>query len=213
MHRTWIQSLVRELRSHMLQGNYACTSTREAYVLQQRLSAAKKENRNELPSHAKTGRKLRCTLLSERSPSEQVTDCINPTIWLSGKGKTMLLATWHEELTHWKGPWCWERLKAGGEGDDRGRDGWMASLTPQTWVWASSRSWWWTGKPGLLQSMGLQRVGYDWATELMEDRKKIGWWPGVSEGRKGWARGIFMALDLLCTLSWCYKSLYTCPNP
>ena len=53
------------------------------------------------------------------------------------------LATWWEELTHWKRPWCWERLKAGGEGDDRGWDGWMASLTQWTWVWASSRSWWW----------------------------------------------------------------------
>ena len=60
----------------------------------------------------------------------------------------------------------WERLKAGGEGDNRGWDGWMASLTQLTWVWASSRSWWWTGKPGVLQSMGLQRVGHDWATEL-----------------------------------------------
>ena len=70
-----------------------------------------------------------------------------------------------EELTHWKIPWCWERVKAG-EGDDRGWDGWMASFTWQTWVWVSTRSWWWTGKPGVLQSMGLQRVGHDWATEL-----------------------------------------------
>ena len=59
-----------------------------------------------------------------------------------------------------------ERLKAGGEGDDRGWDGWMASPTQWTWVWASSRSWWWTGRPGVLQSMGSQRVGHDWATEL-----------------------------------------------
>ena len=75
------------------------------------------------------------------------------------------LATWCKELTHLKRPWCWERLKAG-EGDDRGWDGWMASLTQWTWVWASSRSWWWTGKPGLLQSMGLQRVRHNWVTEL-----------------------------------------------
>ena len=77
-----------------------------------------------------------------------------------------LMATWCEELTHLKRFWCWERLKAGGEGDDRGWDGWMASLTRWTWVWASFRSWWWTGKPGMLQSMGLQRVGHDWANEL-----------------------------------------------
>ena len=52
------------------------------------------------------------------------------------------LATWCEELSHWKRPWCWERLKVGGEGDDRGWDGWMASPTWWTWVWSSSGSWW-----------------------------------------------------------------------
>ena len=62
--------------------------------------------------------------------------------------------------------WCWERLKAGGEVDTRGWDGWMASLTRWTWVWASSESWWRTGKPGVLQSMGSQRVRHNWATEL-----------------------------------------------
>ena len=54
------------------------------------------------------------------------------------------LATWCEELTHWKRPWCWERLRTGGEGDDRGWDGWMASPTLWTRVSASSGSWWWT---------------------------------------------------------------------
>ena len=76
------------------------------------------------------------------------------------------LATWCEQLTHWKRPWCWERLRAGGEGDDRGYDGWMASPTQWTWVWVDSGSWWWTARPGVLQFMGLQRVGHDWATEL-----------------------------------------------
>ena len=71
-----------------------------------------------------------------------------------------------EELTHWKRPWCWEGLGAGGEGDDRGWDGWIASLTQWTWVWVDSRSLWWTGRPGMLQFMGSQRVGHDWATEL-----------------------------------------------
>ena len=79
------------------------------------------------------------------------------------------MATWCKELTHWKRPRCWGRLKVGGEGDDRGWDGWMASLTQRTWIWAGSRSWWWTGKPGVLQSMGSQRVGHDWVTELTED--------------------------------------------
>ena len=55
---------------------------------------------------------------------------------------------------------------AGGEGDDRGWDGWMTSLTRWTWVWVNSRSWWWTGRPGMLRFMGSQRVGHDWATEL-----------------------------------------------
>ena len=77
------------------------------------------------------------------------------------------LATWCEVLTHWKRPWCWERLEAGREGDDRGWDGWIASLTRWTWVWASSRWWWWTGRPGMLQSMGLNWVGHNWATELI----------------------------------------------
>ena len=75
------------------------------------------------------------------------------------------LATWCEELTHWKKPWCWDRLKAGGEGDDRGCDGWIASLTQWTWVWANSRRQWRTGKPGVLQSMGWQSVRHDLATE------------------------------------------------
>ena len=76
------------------------------------------------------------------------------------------LATWCKGLTHCKKLWCWERFKAGGEGDGRGWDGWMASPTRWTWVWASSRSWWWTGKPGVLLSMGSQRVRQDWVTEL-----------------------------------------------
>ena len=76
------------------------------------------------------------------------------------------LGTWCEELTHLKGLWCWERLKVGWEGDDRGWDGWMASPTRWTWVWESSGSQWWTGKPGMLQSMGLQIVRHNWVTEL-----------------------------------------------
>ena len=63
-------------------------------------------------------------------------------------------------------PWCWERLRAGGEGDDRGWDGWMASPTLWTSVWVDSGSWWWTGRPGVLRFMGLQKVKHDWAAEL-----------------------------------------------
>ena len=74
------------------------------------------------------------------------------------------LATWCEELIHWKRPWCWERLRAGGEGDNRGWDGWIASPTQWTWVWVDFRIWWWTGRPGMLCFMESQRVGHDWAT-------------------------------------------------
>ena len=74
--------------------------------------------------------------------------------------------TWCEELTHLKRPWCWERLKVGGEGDDREWDGWMASPTQWIWVWVNSGSWWWTGRPGVLQSIGSQRVRHNCVTEL-----------------------------------------------
>ena len=76
-----------------------------------------------------------------------------------------ILPTWLE-LTHWKRPWSWARLKAEGEGYDRGWDGWMTSPTQWTWLWASSRSLWRTRKPDMLQSMGSQRVGHDWEIEL-----------------------------------------------
>ena len=97
------------------------------------------------------------SILKEISPEHSLDWCWS---WNSNT-----LANWCKELTHWKRPWCWERLKVGGEGDNRRWDGWMASLTQWTWVWASSGSWWWTGKPGTLQSMGLQRVRHYSTTE------------------------------------------------
>ena len=81
-----------------------------------------------------------------------------------------ILATSCEELTHWKRLWCWEGLGAGGEGDDRGWDGWMASPTRWTCVWVNSRSWWWTGSPGVLWCMESQSqtrlsdwTNWDWS--------------------------------------------------
>ena len=82
------------------------------------------------------------------------------------KAETSPLTTSCEELTHWKRLWCWEGLGAGGEGDDRGWDGWMASLTRWTWVSVNSGSWWWTGRPGVLRFMRSQRVGHNSVTEL-----------------------------------------------
>ena len=79
------------------------------------------------------------------------------------------LTTWCEKLSHSKRPWCWERLRAGGDGNDRRWNGWIASLTQWIWVWVDSGIWWWTGRPGVLRLMGSQRVGRDWTTEL-------NWW-------------------------------------
>ena len=79
--------------------------------------------------------------------------------------KLQTLATWCKERTHLKRPWCWERLRAE-DGDDRGWDGWITSLIQWTWVWVDSGSWWWIGRPGMLQFIRLQSVGHDWATEL-----------------------------------------------
>ena len=106
-----------------------------------------------------TARRSNQSILKKISPEYSWKD------WCSSWNSNTL-ATWLEELTHLKRPWCWERLKVGGEGDDRGRDGCMTSHTQWTWVWVKSRSWWWTGRPGVRQFMGSQRVGQDWATEL-----------------------------------------------
>ena len=87
-------------------------------------------------------------------------------LWKDWCWSSYTLATGWEEPTHWKRPWCWERLRAGVEGDGRGWDGWMASPTQWIWVWACSGRWWWTGKPGMLQSMESLIVGHDWTSEL-----------------------------------------------
>ena len=101
------------------------------------------------------------------APQNKVCHCFHCfSIYLPWSDGTSTLATSCEELTRWKRLWCWEGLGAGGEGDNRGWDGWMASLTRWTWVWVNSGSWWWTGRPGVLRFMGLWRVGHDWATEL-----------------------------------------------
>ena len=105
-----------------------------------------------------------------RRSNQSILKEISPGISLEGMMLKLKLQyfgqySW-EELTHWKRLWCWEGLGAGGEGDKRGWDGWMASLTWWTWVWVNSGSWWWTGRPGVLQFMGSQRVRHNWATEL-----------------------------------------------
>ena len=107
---------------------------------------------------------------TSRRSNQSILKEISPGISLEGmmlKLNSSTLATSCEELTHWKRLWRWEGLGAGGEGDDRGWDGWMASLSRWTWVWVNSGSWWWTGKPGMLRIMGSQRVGHDWVTDLI----------------------------------------------
>ena len=93
------------------------------------------------------------------------------------KLKLQYFGYWCEELTHWKRPWCWKRLKTKRKEGGRGWDGWMASLTWWTWVWVNSGTWWWTGRLGMLQSMESQRVGHDWMTELNWTDPALLWSP------------------------------------
>ena len=127
-------------------------------------------------------------------------------LWIVPPSNT--LATSCKELTHWKRPWCWEGLGAGGEGDDRGWDGWMASLTQWTWVWVNSGSWWWTRKPGVLWFVGSQR-SWTWLNDWKELRLLCSWdssGKNTTVGCHSLHQGIFLTqgwnLHLLCLLHW-----------
>ena len=114
-------------------------------------------------------RLLRVPWTARRSNQEEILKEISPEYSLEGlmlKLKFQYFGHLMQKTDHWKRPWFWEGLKTGGEGYNRGWDGWMASPTRWIWVWVDSRSWWWTGSPGVLRFMGLQRVRHDWATEL-----------------------------------------------
>ena len=101
---------------------------------------------------------------------------INPAYSLEGLMlETNTLATWCEQLTHWKRLQCTERLKAEGEEGDRGWNGWMASQVQWMWIWANSGSWLGTGKPGMLQCVGLWRVGHDLVTEQQQQFVPMEW--------------------------------------
>ena len=126
------------------------------------------------------GKTLRVPWTARRS-NQSILMEISPEYSLEGlmlKLKLQFFVSLHEELSHLKRPWCWERLKVGGKGDDRGWDGWMASPIWWTWVWVNSGSWWWTGRPDMLQSMMSQRVGCNWVAELYWIRTefKLGPW-------------------------------------
>ena len=110
-------------------------------------------------------RLLRVPWKVRRSNQSMVKE-INPEYSL--EGLMLKLATWCKQLTHWKRPWCWETLKAEGEEGNRGWDGWMVSPIHWRWTWGNSGRWWGTGKPGRLQSMGLQRIGHNLMTEQQQ---------------------------------------------
>ena len=135
-------------------------------------------------------RLLRVPWTAQRS-SQSILKEISPEYSLEGLSWSWncnTLATWCEELTHLKRPWCWERLKAEEEGDDRGWDGWMASLTQWTWVWVNSGSWWWTGRPAV-HGVAKSRTWLSNWTELncplMDKDKRLmeaSWWERLTEG-------------------------------
>ena len=111
-------------------------------------------------------RLLKVPWIARRS-NQSILKEINPGFHWKDSGwswNSNALATWCEEVTHLKRLWCWKRLKVGGKGDNRGCDAWTASLSQLAWVWVNSRSWWWTGRPGMLQSMESQKVWHDWVT-------------------------------------------------
>ena len=113
-------------------------------------------------------RLLRVTWTARRA-NQSIQKETSPESSLEGlmlKLKLQYLPTWCEELTHWKRPWYWERLKAGGEEDDRRWDGWMASLTQWTWVWVNSRRWWWQG--GLVYCS-------PWGRKELDMTKRLNW--------------------------------------
>ena len=118
------------------------------------------------------------------------------------------LANWCEELTRWKRPWCWERLKAGGEGDNRGWDGWMASLMWWTWVRVGSGNWWWTGRPGMLQSMESQRVRHDWVTE--QQQQQISFKAHFQNNKNHMIFLLFYEEEMTSQASQCYSLILNC---
>ena len=116
-------------------------------------------------------RLLRVPWTARRSSQSILKEIFGRTVGCSLEGLMLKLKVQYFGHLMWRAdtlekPWCWERLRAGGEGDDRGWDGWMASPTQWTWAWVDSRSWWWTGRPVVLRFMGSQRIGHNWATKL-----------------------------------------------
>ena len=121
---------------------YGCESSTVKKAECQRIDAFKLWCWRRLLRVPWTARRSNQSILKEINP-----ECSLKELMLSWSSNTLVI--WCEELTHLKRPWCWERLRAGGEGDARGWDGWMALPTRWIWVWVNSRCWWWTGRPGM----------------------------------------------------------------
>ena len=132
---------------------------------------------------------LRVSWTSRRS-NQSILKEIIPEYSLEGLMLKLKLQCFGHLMTR-KRPWCWERLRVGGEGGDRGWDGWMASPTQWTWVWVNSGSWWWTGRPGVLRSTGSQRLGHDRANRLQS------LWVLV-ECRDSWSRDVEVGTEPPC---------------
>ena len=143
LQRAWIQSLVGEWRFCMLCGSVPKNWCFQTVVLEKIL---------ENP-------------LDTRRSNQSVLKEISPEYSLEG----LMLKLKLQYFGHLMGRTdSFEKILKAGEGDNRGRDGWMASRTQWTWVWVNSKCWWWTKRPSMLQSMGSQRVRHDWATELTD---------------------------------------------
>ena len=112
---------------------------------------------------------------SRRSNQSNLREITLNIHWKDGhwRWSSNILVIWYKNMAHWNSPWCWERTKAEGEEDVRGWDGWMTSLMQWTWTWADSGRYWGTGMPGMLQSMGSQRVTHDWVTEQQQMKVTI----------------------------------------
>ena len=107
---------------------------------------------------------------SNQSIFREITLNIHRNDWCWSQSSSFLVI-WCKRMTHWKGPWCWERLRAGGEEGIRGSDDWISmNMMQWTWTCANSGRWWGTGRPDMLQSMGLRRVGHEWVTEQQHRR-------------------------------------------
>ena len=129
--------------------------------------------------------------------------------WKDRYWSSNTLATWCEELSHWKRPWCWARLKAGRVGDDRGWDGWMASLMWCTWTWVNSRRWQGTGKPGMLQSMRSQRARQDLMTDSQQQQMNTGLFTKWQVAVKCYNTHLFCDLGEIMCETYAYRYFLT----